>query len=995
MFPTDASGNPRHGDEQNEYGLQAAYSLLGVTSRAYVVRADLDLGQLTPSSSLPEGDPVNGTYWVDTDSSKYGVKEWNQTTRKFTLKTPLFLDDTSPAANFEGVLPSDNFGNKGDYCIVVTKDNDNRLYYKNNSGNWVQVEDTFDGGKRLRISSHVQYPSDFNGSTATGSVWVTTTVPSNGASWTVKRYNNGTKLWDTVPAPMYSNVLEADKAFDPANGGKSIPSGTVFIDTDWEGEDAASFKLYRRHVAGVTKFSNVSTFNAVLGTSYSFAVRESDINSAAWSTSATITVSHPGESISTTTIPLSPTLTTVAGNATLQITSAPVGGVNATGTVNFTGLTATSVTITNVGAGYITPPTVTVIDADNTATSVSEVATLTSTPVKLGSLIPAAVAASSLEHVAASWNATTNSLTMTHNAGGEFQFVDGTGTPLAQLDIDNSVANVYAAPGGSGPFTLWVSNWKPLVYEARIDPPSTDPANGRLWYDTNVSEVDIMVHDGSTWVGYLNEFPLTDPAGPLVKAVEPVDGDRSDGGNLVTGDIWVDTSNPDNVGRNIYVYDSTITGGSKWVKQDVTDQSTPEGWLFADARWGTSGETDALTKESIEDLLVSDYLDPDAPDPALYPKGMRLWNTRRSGWNVKKFIKNHIDIYANEGQNLRYNDESMDGYEVDRWVAQYPVAEDGGPQFGRLAQRAQVVNALKQAIDSNVAARDTDTLIFNLIATPGYPEAIQNMIAFNTDRKQTAFVVGDTPFRLEPTGTALREWSLNTNNALDNGDVGGTSYDEYMAMWYPSGYTNDNTGNKIVVPPSHMMLRTIINSDNKSYQWFAPAGLRRGGVDNATSVGYITEEGEFKPVSLYEGLRDVLYNGKVNPIATLTGAGVVAYGQKTRARAASALDRINVARLVVYLRRQLDIMARPYLFEPNDAQTRREIKAAADSLLLELVGLRALYDFITVCDESNNTPARIDRNELWLDIAIEPVKAVEFIYIPLRIKNTGDIAAGL
>ena len=69
-----------------------------------------------------------------------------------------------------------------------------------------------------------------------------------------------------------------------------------------------------------------------------------------------------------------------------------------------------------------------------------------------------------------------------------------------------------------------------------------------------------------------------------------------------------------------------------------------------------------------------------------------------------------------------------------------------------------------------------------------------------------------------------------------------------------------------------------------------------------------------------------------------------------------------------------------------------EIKAQADSLLLELVGNRALYDFLVVCDESNNTPARIDRNELYLDIAIEPVKAVEFIYIPLRLKNTGEIA---
>jgi hypothetical protein len=217
-----------------------------------------------------------------------------------------------------------------------------------------------------------------------------------------------------------------------------------------------------------------------------------------------------------------------------------------------------------------------------------------------------------------------------------------------------------------------------------------------------------------------------------------------------------------------------------------------------------------------------------------------------------------------------------------------------------------------------------------------------------------------------------------------------------MGMFYPSGFTNDNAGNRIVVPPSHMMLRTIINSDSKSYQWFAPAGTRRGGVDNATSVGYIDgQSGEFRTVSLYESLRDVMATVKINPIATLPGVGIVNFGQYTRARNASALDRINVVRLVAYLRRQLTKLAKPFLFEPNDAQTRREIKAAAESLLLELVGQRALYDFIVVCDESNNTPARIDRSELYMDIAIEPVKAVEFIYIPLRIKNTGDIAAGL
>jgi len=138
-------------------------------------------------------------------------------------------------------------------------------------------------------------------------------------------------------------------------------------------------------------------------------------------------------------------------------------------------------------------------------------------------------------------------------------------------------------------------------------------------------------------------------------------------------------------------------------------------------------------------------------------------------------------------------------------------------------------------------------------------------------------------------------------------------------------------------------------------------------------------------------VKETRCTASINQITFFNGVGLVNYGQKTRARNASALDRINVARLVVYLRSQLNKLARPYIFEPNDKITRDEIKQSVESLLLELVGLRALYDFAVVCDETNNTPARIDRNELYVDIAIEPTKAIEFIYIPLRVKNTGEI----
>jgi hypothetical protein len=94
------------------------------------------------------------------------------------------------------------------------------------------------------------------------------------------------------------------------------------------------------------------------------------------------------------------------------------------------------------------------------------------------------------------------------------------------------------------------------------------------------------------------------------------------------------------------------------------------------------------------------------------------------------------------------------------------------------------------------------------------------------------------------------------------------------------------------------------------------------------------------------------------------------------------------------MRTQLDKIVRPFLFEPNDKTTRDEVKGVIDRFCNDLITKRALYDYLVVCDETNNTPTRIDANELHIDIAIEPVKAIEFIYIPIRIKNTGEIASG-
>ena len=141
-------------------------------------------------------------------------------------------------------------------------------------------------------------------------------------------------------------------------------------------------------------------------------------------------------------------------------------------------------------------------------------------------------------------------------------------------------------------------------------------------------------------------------------------------------------------------------------------------------------------------------------------------------------------------------------------------------------------------------------------------------------------------------------------------------------------------------------------------------------------------------------LRDTLYENSINPLTFMPGSGLMNFGNKTTASLPSAMDRINVARLIAYVRGRLEIIARAYMFEPNDTIVRNELKNSIEQLLNDITAKRGIYDYLVVCDESNNTPTRIDRSELYVDIAIEPTKAVEFIYIPLRIKNTGDIALG-
>jgi hypothetical protein len=308
---------------------------------------------------------------------------------------------------------------------------------------------------------------------------------------------------------------------------------------------------------------------------------------------------------------------------------------------------------------------------------------------------------------------------------------------------------------------------------------------------------------------------------------------------------------------------------------------------------------------------------------------------------------------------------------------------------GSAAQRAMVVAAMNSAINSNTDVLDSN-YNFNLLCAPGYPELIPGLVTLNTNRGDTGFVIGDTPMTLAPTATEITNWE---NNQGDWAGKGLTTASPYLAVYYPSGLTTDLAGNTVAVPASHAVLYTYLYNDQVAYPWFAPAGVHRGLVSNLSDIGYVNSAtGEFVHNGVNQGLRDALATLNINPISQLPGVGLVVWGQETRSGDTTARNRVNVVRLENYLRVILSSISNGYLFEPNDTITRKSIATQIESALNNLLSLRGLYDYLVICDTSNNTSATIANNQLYVDIAIEPMRDVEFIYIPIAIYNPGTIA---
>jgi len=501
--------------------------------------------------------------------------------------------------------------------------------------------------------------------------------------------------------------------------------------------------------------------------------------------------------------------------------------------------------------------------------------------------------------------------------------------------------------------------------EISINEPKDEPKDGTLWFDSE-EKYDILVNTGSAWKG----LSVAHSNAELYITSEKPSGE------INPFSLWIDT-NAENYPA-IYRYEST-----GWKLLDNSDQTSAYGVLFADARY-YDDEDKPLTMEIADNgkvsgtILTSSTVDPDAPKATAYPKEMILFNTRFSSNNVKKYVKN-----AFPGKSA----ENVPGKTLSRWVSASGNALNGAGLFGAKAQRKMIVDALAGAINSCEELRSINYDFF-YATCPGYPEIDNELMDLNKEKKEMFYIVSDTPKTLAPTVRAITDWGINANNA-DHGLDGRVIRDMYITRQYPPmGMTSNVDGEAVAVPTSFVKMKNLLNLPKGAIC----AGSQYGVVSNVSSVGYITDEDEYAPVSLSDGIGDIIVSQSMNPIIARRNTGLLLWGENTENNGNTSLSDEHAILTLLRLKRELDAAVTPFFFRKNIKSTRDDFDYVLRTILSSYVTNEELYDFV-LDTETPNTSETISRKELHANIAIEIVKGIEFIFIPIRVVNTGTLSS--
>ena len=348
-------------------------------------------------------------------------------------------------------------------------------------------------------------------------------------------------------------------------------------------------------------------------------------------------------------------------------------------------------------------------------------------------------------------------------------------------------------------------------------------------------------------------------------------------------------------------------------------------------------------------------------------------------------ISNYVRVKSVNSPTLNYFDNA--GNAKAALTGSIPLAGSGS--FGG-AEGTPFVAARQAKFYNNIDGTDTQGLIadnytisinllanrdqfnYNLITAPGlyntdYASPITTIINNSQFRGDNMAIVDLVPYNTGINSVTAAAAAIDTS---------------YAATYWPWLQTIDpDLGGQVWVPASAMMPGVFAFNDRAGEAWFAPAGLNRGGLSTVLRAER----------ALTNGNRDTLYSDNVNPIATFPNTGVVVFGQKTLQAAASALDRVNVRRLLIELKSFISQIADTLVFEANTIATRNNFLSQVNPYMESVQQRQGLYAFKVVMDESNNTPDVIDRNQMVGQIYIQPTKTAEFIYLDFNILPTGAV----
>jgi len=611
------------------------------------------------------------------------------------------------------------------------------------------------------------------------------------------------------------------------------------------------------------------------------------------------------------------------------------------------------------------------------------------------------------------------------NNGGETllvaRVVSGSFTAASSSNIANGVqstAGIFATGSttftGTGLSEIRITGSNNVLYRfvATQSGNPADDTDGNLYFFASGSNISASLWNLKEKINNISGFPLVASAslgaGNTVFALSgSFSGSYYNGYVLSTGsatsflDLFTLGGGVDGIGSNAFVLEtlskgtimnssgpedsagSLASGSTDNIRWQILNANTSSGTFTLLLRQGNDNANSPTTIEQFTNLS----LDPLSPN----------FITKMIGDQIQAYdsVTNQVLLtgdYPNRSAFVRVKQVNYltpnyfdnNGNAKTQYTASIPTNVSGtfGSALGDVGTNAKFYDEVVTGVTNiqGLQGSDYNDMIsllanqddyrFNVLLTPGLT-ATNNATQVNTIINNTQNR-GDNIFVLD-----LVPYDINSIPAVTAAAAAKDT--SYAASYWPwVNVTDPNGAGNVWVPASTVIGGVYAKNDTIAEPWFAPAGINRGGLTVNRAK-----------LKLSQTNRDDLYQGKVNPIATFPGRGVVVYGQKTLQTQASALDRVNVRRLLIALKSYISQVANNLVFEQNTLATRSSFLAAVNPYLDSVQQRQGLYAFQVVMDDSNNTAATIDQNQLIGGIYIQPTKTAEFIYLTFNITPTG------